>query len=40
MTISPNESFMIIMGGTALIFGTFVLYAVLHHDKHSVHRKP
>ena len=29
--------FIIIVGGTILIFGSFVLYAVLHHDKHQKH---
>lgn len=33
MTISSTESFLIIVGGTLLVFGSFVLYAVLHHDK-------
>ncbi len=37
MAISPSESFIIIVGGTILIFGSFVLYALLHQDKHQKH---
>ena len=36
MNGNQSESF-IIVGGTILIFGSFVLYAVLHHDKHQNH---
>ena len=38
MPISPNESFILIMGGTAVIFGAFILYGYLHdRKKHPYH---
>jgi|AIJM01.1.fsa_nt_gi hypothetical protein len=37
VAISLSESFSIIVGGKILIFGSFVLYAVFHHDKHQKH---
>ena len=33
MTISSTASFLIIVGGTILVFGSFVLYAMIHDKK-------